>query len=158
MENETRQSKGGEVMKKRSAKKISIAVVLFLIIGGLIASSGYFFYQYRQSKESLQAAQKKEVSSVITKIGKHIVLPKDEQPTLATVTDIKKLKGQAFFKSAVNGDKLLIYAKAKKAILYRPSNDMIIEFAPLIMDTTSSAPPPKADDIQPSATPSGKVR
>jgi cytoskeletal protein RodZ len=137
MENNTKQSEGGELVKKRNGKKIIIGIILFVILGAWVAVSAFLFYQFRQSKESLQAEQKKEVSSVITTINKHVLLPTDEQPTLATVTDIKKLKGQQFFKKAANGDKVLIYAKAQKAILYRPSTDMIIEFAPLILDATA---------------------
>lgn len=66
-------------------------------------------------------------------------LPAGEQPTLATVADQEKLKGQDFFSHAQNGDKLLIYPKAKKAILYRPSTGKIIEVTNL---TSGSQPVP----------------
>ena len=60
-----------------------------------------------------------------------MVLPKDETPTLATVSDPEKLKDQRFFVNAVKGDKVLVYSLAKKAILYSPSLDKIIEVAPV---------------------------
>lgn len=60
-------------------------------------------------------------------VGKIIELPEDETPTVATVTDLEKVKEQAFFRNAQNGDKVLIFTNAKKAFLYRPSANMIIE-------------------------------
>ncbi|MBI5357887.1 hypothetical protein HZB74_03515 [Candidatus Saccharibacteria bacterium] len=60
-----------------------------------------------------------------------VEVPQGEEPTIATVQDVSKLQNQAFFKNAQNGDKVLIYSQAKKAILYRPSTDKIIEVGPV---------------------------
>ncbi|NCB21201.1 MAG: LytR family transcriptional regulator, partial [Clostridia bacterium] len=61
-------------------------------------------------------------------------LPQGENPTVATVSNSNKLKEQDFFKSAENGDKILIYAGYKMAILYRPGVNKIIKVAPLVLD------------------------
>jgi hypothetical protein len=50
---------------------------------------------------------------------------------VATVSDPEKLKEQPFFTQAKKGDKLLIYAKARKAILYDPAINKIIEVSTL---------------------------
>lgn len=71
--------------------------------------------------------QVKDLQKTIAKVSRLIVLPTDEQPTLATVSDIEKLKDQPFFTNAKNGDKVLIYPRSLKAILYSPSQDKIIE-------------------------------
>jgi len=42
------------------------------------------------------------------------------------VTDANSFSNQAGFENAENGDKVLIYTNAKKAILYRPSINEII--------------------------------
>ena len=68
-----------------------------------------------------------EVDSLVSEVGKLIELPTDERPTVATVSDAEKVKTQAFFAKAANGDKVLIYTNAKKAVLYRPSEKRIIE-------------------------------
>jgi hypothetical protein len=61
---------------------------------------------------------------------------------LATVTDASKLNSQRFFKDAQNGDEVLIYALASKAILYRPKINKIVEVAsvqPVDQNSPSSA-------------------
>ena len=60
-----------------------------------------------------------------------MLLPQNETPTLATVSDLHALEGQAFFKNAKEGDKVLMYLRSQRAILYRPSIDRIIEVGPI---------------------------
>ena len=88
-----------------------------------------------------------EASQLLAEVGKLMVLPENEQPTIATVTDLEKLKDQPFFAKAQVGDKVLIYTSAKKAILYRPTENKIIELAPL-----SVSQPAAQTKKQPSGT------
>ncbi len=90
-----------------------------------------------------------EVDALVAEVGKLIDLPKDEKPTVATVTDIDKVKDQPFFKNAKNGDKVLIYTNANKAILYRPSEKRIIEVGAVNINQGSPSP-------SPTPTPEGK--
>lgn len=69
-------------------------------------------------------------------------LPQDEQPTVATVLDKDKLKDQGFFVKAENGDKVVIYSKARKAILYRESAKKIIEVAPIELSQAETSAEP----------------
>lgn len=74
---------------------------------------------------------------IFAEIGKIIVLPTDENPTIGTVTDVEKLRvNQPFFNSAKNGDKLIMYSK--KAILYDPVAKKIIDVT-LVNPSTVSA-------------------
>ncbi|HCM51550.1 TPA: hypothetical protein DIS56_00200 [Candidatus Saccharibacteria bacterium] len=102
----------------------------------------YFYSQNNNANKKLNDLQKNSQSAdtaqqTIEVVGKLVLLPEGEQPTIATVTDPTKLKGQAFFASAQTGDKVLVYNKAGRAILYRPSLNKIIEMAPLNTDTTA---------------------
>jgi hypothetical protein len=72
-------------------------------------------------------------------VYKLIDLPQNETPTIATISDKSGLTNQDFFSTAANGDKILIYAGYKMAILYRPSVNKIIKVAPLVMDTNSNS-------------------
>lgn len=103
-------------------------LVLFLIVS---AAAVYFGWQYFRRQGNPSAKAEEEIRSVVEKVGRLIVLPQGEQPTAATVSNPERLKEQPFFKDAKVGDKVLIYTNAKKAILYRPSENKIIEVAPL---------------------------
>lgn len=78
--------------------------------------------------------QKKANETLIAEVGTHILLPKEE-PEIATITDVDKLREtEVFFNLAQNDDKLLVFKKAKKLILYRPSEKKIVDLAPLAGD------------------------
>ena len=111
--------------------KSQLYVILAVLV---VVSAGMAFYFYRQLsqlKNNPQVVAQKEVQEVVAEVSKVMVLPTGEEPTVATVSDPEKLKGQAFFVNAQKGDKVLIYTNARKAILYRPSEGKIIEVAPL---------------------------
>lgn len=86
---------------------------------------------------------------MIDKLSKLTDLPTDESPTIATVTDVEKLKNQQFFEKAQNGDKLFVYNKAKEAILYRPSTEKIIKIGPISSGTSS---PDKQEGVKSSTS------
>ncbi len=99
-----------------------------------LVPSVYFYHQYQQAQLRLTNPAifaQQEVKGLVADVGKLMTLPTDETPTIATVQDKNKLKGQAFFAHAENGDKVLIYTNAKEAILYRPSLGKIIAVAPV---------------------------
>jgi hypothetical protein len=75
-----------------------------------------------------------ETQSVIEDLSRIIVLPTDEEPTIATVTNLDTIQDQPFFRNAQIGDKVIIYSRSQKAILYRPSEKKLIEVAPFTSD------------------------
>ncbi|MCL4353927.1 LytR C-terminal domain-containing protein [Patescibacteria group bacterium] len=106
--------------------------IVFVVVAIALISSFYFYSKYQQAQKLLNdpsQASKAETQELLTKVGNLIVLPSGETPTVATVSDKKKLANQAFFKNAENDDKVLIYSQAQKAILYRPSINKLIEVA-----------------------------
>ncbi len=109
----------------------------------LVLFSVFMFIQYHDAKNkiatSAPAAANKQVEDVVTKVGKLIILPKDEKPdSVQTVSDIAKLKGLDFFTNAQKGDKLIVYTKSKKAILYRPSTNQLVNVAPVTVTPSGS--------------------
>lgn len=111
-----------------------LVIIVILIIAAILITGGYFFYQYQSLKKQLKdspIANQEEAKKIAAEVGKLVALPTDEIPTIATVSDITKLKDQQFFKDAKNGDKVLIYTKARKAYLYDPINSKLINIGPL---------------------------
>ena len=125
-------------------------VIVFLIVVVLIITGSFVYYKNQKAKSqssqvlSLTEQREQENRKLIEKVGKLILLPTNEQPTIATITDKSQLSTQPFFNNAVDGDKVLVYANAKKAILYRPSTDKIIEVAPVNITSPSVSPTPTA--------------
>lgn len=77
-----------------------------------------------------------EIRVTTQEVGKLMELPA-EKPMVATVKDVTQLPAnQPFFLVAKNGDKVLFYNDAKKAILYRPSTDKIVNVAPITVNPT----------------------
>ncbi len=99
-----------------------------------IGAAGYFYAQYAAIKKNPEKVAQDETKIIVDKVGKLLTLPKDEQPTLATILDKEKLKDQPFFNDATNGDKILIYTQAKKAIVYRESENRIINVGPILLN------------------------
>lgn len=134
-------------------------ILLLLVIAGL----GYFIYPPLQKfirsdkvddsipTPSPAAAVLGDDASVIEKVGKLMILPSDETPNVATVTDLERLKDQPFFKNAKTGDRVLIYANSRKAILYDPVYNKIVEVTQIAAPTEEPSPLPTQPE--PTATP-----
>jgi len=128
--------------------------MLWIIVGTVVAVIviGFAVVRYIQIAQELaklkqnpsvtgQFSQEQQ-QALVDAVGSLIELPKDEVPTIATVTDVDRLKNQPFFTHALNGDKVLIYTNAKKAILYRESTHKLIDVAPVNLGpATDSAQP-----------------
>lgn len=122
--------------KKRFGPK-NLGVLLIFVL--LVCGMGFLGYKYIDTKKDYQDAQntvnrlsnpeeavKQEAENLKNRVSQLVEVPAGQEPTIATVQDVSKLQSQVFFKNAQNGDKVLIYTEAKKAILYRPSTDKII--------------------------------
>jgi hypothetical protein len=138
-------------MKNTSTKSILIVLVVGFI--AMAGAAGYFYMQYSKVKKNPQGVAQAEVDQLVARVGKLIVLPADETPTIATVSDPEKLKDQAFFKNAQAGFKVLIYTNAKKAVLFDPVANKIVEVAPLSIGDQSKSTPKATTPTTPTTTP-----
>ncbi len=74
---------------------------------------------------------------IVDKVGKHIMLPSGETPEVSTVEGASDLASQPFFQNVKDGDKILIYPKAARIIIYRPSENILVNVGPIVDDSTT---------------------
>ncbi len=119
--------------------KVATSVLTLLLLGA-VGTAGYFYKQFSDVKKNPNKVGIDQTASVVAAVGKLIVLPTNEDPTLATVTDPTKLADQPFFANAKTGDMVLIYTNAKEAILYDPATNKIVAVAPVNIGNNTGTP------------------
>ncbi len=129
-----------------SWKKLVIPLLVLAALGGILAAA-YFYNQISRLRQNPSQINEADAAAIIERVGKLIVLPEDERPTIATVADLSALKNQPFFAKAKIGDKVLLYAAAHKAILYDPVENKLVEVAPIATGAPAALAP-----VNPAAT------
>ncbi len=114
-----------------------------VLVGGIaVLGLVWLVYGYISTKMQLDKITNSkggsDVQQITNQVSKFMDLP-SEAPTLATVNDVSKLKGQEFFKNAQNGDKVLIFSNSGRALLYRPSSKHVVEYAKVDLNASGSA-------------------
>ena len=120
------------------SKMAFVKNLLFRMYNKLFAVSGLVIIILGMVGYFLVLLTKNE--NVMTRVGKLMVLP-DEMPKIAQVTDSSKLESQKFFKNANNGDIVLIFTNASKAVLYRSQINKIIDVATVLPIMTEEPTP-----------------
>jgi hypothetical protein len=145
----------GRGAMKMPPGRLLLWLVVLVVLAAAVGTATYYINRYHDSQAQVKKlaanptiTAQQEQQQLISKIGTLTNLPKGEKPTVATVTDVTKLKSQPFFTNAQNGDRVLIYTQAKQAFLYRPSTNKIINIAPVNLGnntgTSSTTTTPKS--------------
>jgi hypothetical protein len=130
-------------MKQLSKNQLISAVAIALIALGIVIFGAVNLIHKKPNYPNLPnypspptpIPMPKKVTDLITTIGEKTSPPQGETPSVATVTDVKKLPKELFFAKAENGDKVLIYTVVKKAYLYRPSTGEVIQESSVKIDS-----------------------
>ncbi|MDE2399714.1 MAG: hypothetical protein KGL67_01745 [Patescibacteria group bacterium] len=117
-------------------------VILFICI--IIAVVGYL-YSGRVSYKNPDTVMNAEAKALVDKVDKLAYLPQDETPTVAKVSNPALLKDQTFFADAKTGDVVLIYSNARKAILYDPVANKIVNISTINVGGVKSSTPTITD-------------
>lgn len=117
------------------------STLVILIILALAAAAAVFFVRGG-------FADQNDPKVVADRVAQHIILP-DEEPSVTTVEKASELSSQAFFSEVKDGDKILIYARSARIIIFRPSQNILVNVGPIVDDATASE-----DETSNSTTPS----
>ena len=113
---------------KRKSRLLWIAPI-FVFAAVLI---GLGIWKYLDQQNQITALKDPKQASLaateqlITDVSKVAVMPKDEQPIIREISELESLANQPFYNDAQIGDRVLVFSKAKKAILYRPSTGQVV--------------------------------
>lgn len=119
--------------KKRSGVSV---IIFFILLLGALGVAGYFYWEWNTLRQDPQTMQEKKTKEVVARVRQLIDLPRGETPILANVNDTSNLGDQAFFENAKEGDIVLYYSEARKAYLYDPRDNIIVEVATLAAEDT----------------------
>jgi hypothetical protein len=114
-------------------------IIVGIVLAALLALGTWQFLELQRLRAGDQTAEqaRADAAKLKDKVGKIIQLP-DEDATVATVQDVSKLSEQEFFKDAKDGDKVLIFTAAKRAVIYRESDNKVINSGPIVINSTTS--------------------
>jgi len=129
------------LIQNKSARQTAVKPLILLVIAltvGIFVTSYFAFV--RQSP--IVNAPGSNNGDLLSTVSRHYILPTDEVPAQATITDQSKVSS-AFQGKAKNGDRLLIYQKNKQAVIYRPSVDRVVNVVPVQIDTPQGGTDPQ---------------
>lgn len=115
-------------MNKKRFFLLAFPWILFVVFFG---ASLFFWNQSLKKEANSEMTKKNKFSDTVMKVSKIFLLPANEIPQITEIDDLSTLDTNPFFAHAEIKDEVLIYLKAKEAILYRPSTNMVIEVATL---------------------------
>ena len=115
--------------------------ILFYIV--ILAGLGWSFKSYQNAKREIMQLsslngqtdlRNKQVEQLVAKAGKHVILP-EEQPVVVNIENARAMaQEEPFYKDARDNDKVLVFAKEKKALIYRPDEDIIVNMGPVYVE------------------------
>jgi hypothetical protein len=110
--------------------------------------------QLEELKKSTENSSQETANRVRENVSKLMNIPTDPAPTVATISDIEKLKtSNAFFNPAENGDYLIL--TGNRAILYDLERNIILDVAPFQVTPSTASPSPTTRPRTP-ATPTAE--
>lgn len=119
---------------KRKFQPGMIVLALVAVIG--FGAAGVFYWLYQDASNNPEAVlgerNTAETERVLTKLKGVLRIDETEAPTVARVDNPMKLKetNKDFYANVEQGDYLILYPK--RAIIFRESNNQVINVAPII--------------------------
>lgn len=139
-------SKGEQKRSSTGGRMLVLFLILLLII--ISALAAYFYYKSTKLQNAPAAQSAEDIPALLKKVSTIIMIPTDETPQVVTVTDPSTIGSQKFFANAKVGDKVIVFVKAQKAILYRPAEHIIVEAAAVVLPDNQNSQTTGSNQIQ----------
>ncbi len=122
-------------------------IILGIIIGALVVYGVFYLYAHPTLNSnttpvatSTEVSEAMKAKQIVDAVSQLIIVPQGEDPLIATINDADNLiKDQPFYTGAINGDIVLIYQNAAKAIIYSPSRNIIVNVGPVLPEQQASS-------------------
>lgn len=103
-------------------------IIVGVVVVAALATAAVFAKKYYdlQAATPTAASEAARSEALAKKVGRLIMLPEGETPVIGEISDVEKLKDQAFFDKAQKGDQLLIYQQAQRAYIYREKDNILV--------------------------------
>lgn len=105
---------------RRKGRRLNVILSILLIIAVVVG--GFWYWQYHKTADKNPESEQRRWTSELSKV---IVMP-DEKPLITTVLDKTKLTNETLASQAQNGDRLYIFAKSERLVLYRPADKRVV--------------------------------
>jgi hypothetical protein len=137
--------------------KSPVAITLVSLSVLSVAGFSWAFINFQKTQKQLEELSdiegqkkvaQKEVKAVTESLSELILLPEEEEPIVATVKEAETLrKKEAFYKNVQEGDKVVIFSQARKAMIYRPKENRLINVGPIVMGDQTNASLPGEENL-----------
>ncbi|HXV27226.1 MAG TPA: LytR C-terminal domain-containing protein [Candidatus Paceibacterota bacterium] len=122
--------------------KVVSKLLAGLILVAAIAGGGWYFFNKGKQEFVIKPGEKlseEQVSRLVQRVGRFLVLPDNEEPSVAAIVDAAALaERQSFYQGAKDGDILLVYSN--KAIIYDAVEDKLVNVGPIVRTDEPVAP------------------
>ncbi|MCR4278337.1 MAG: LytR C-terminal domain-containing protein [bacterium] len=119
---------------------VGIGLLITIILVGVVIGP-------LRLKQSATEAPSVEMS-LLEKIGRHIAIPTDEDPTIARVEDVESMRqnNPTFYENASEGDALVVWSNL--AVLYSEDKDLVLSVLPLELGSADKVIVEKKDEAE----------
>lgn len=138
-------SKKPQKTKKRAGKLFGILFLLVVIIVAVLLILGWRKGMIFNTPSIDGQLSERQVTYILNKLDNNILVPDDEQPLIATITDADLLKqSQPFYQDAENGHYLIIFPSISRAMIFDAQKGILINVGPLQIQEDVAANTPQA--------------
>ncbi len=121
----------------RRSRTMLIACLIWFL---LAVAGSYFLGRASVYRQYPQLKDVEKSDAILSKVTRLIQLPKDEAPNIAVINNVEDVMKEPFFAAARNNDVLIAYPHAGMAILYRPSDDILVNVGPIVTQQNTATP------------------